>query len=89
MNRIFSDEDQLHLLQLMTRRNMAERARRYEERDGDDLDIYHEVVEPSVTDISRWRLIPEEISLYDWQQECMPRWMASGHGTIKVATGGG
>ena len=91
MNEVFSDEDRLQLLQLMTRRNIAKRQRRAVEGDGSDLDTHHhpEVEPVPVQDTSQWRLIPEGISLYDWQKECLPLWLSHGRGTIKVATGGG
>lgn len=90
MNRPFSNEDQLRLLQLMTRKVMAERLRAAHEADGEQPEgepprlASDEVVIPE-----KWRLVSEDISLYEWQKECLPRWLAQGRGTVKVATGGG
>jgi superfamily II DNA or RNA helicase len=91
MNRAFTDEDRLRLLQLMTRRVIAERRSRAEERNGNDLNTdHHPQAEPlTLADTSRWRLLPEGVSLYGWQKECLPLWLPKGRGTIKVATGGG
>ena len=36
-----------------------------------------------------WRLVPEEVTLHNWQRECLPCWLDRGRGTVKVATGGG
>jgi superfamily II DNA or RNA helicase len=36
-----------------------------------------------------WQLLPRGVSLYDWQQDCLPLWLKTGRGTVKVATGGG
>lgn len=91
MNRTFTGEDRLRLLQLMTRRAMAERLSRAAERDGGDVDTDRGgEARPAALDIAaRWRLIPEGVSLYDWQRECLQLWLSRGRGTIKVATGGG
>lgn len=87
----FSDEDRLRLLQLLTRQAMDERRRRETSRDADDPEI--ESADPAkraTAEIpARWRLLPENATLYDWQRECLPLWMEHGRGTIKVATGGG
>lgn len=37
----------------------------------------------------RWRLLPDGLTLHRWQQDCLPLWLEHGHGTVKVATGGG
>lgn len=39
----------------------------------------------------RWQLVPPGISLHAWQEKCLPIWLDGhgGHGTVKVATGGG
>ncbi|MCI0658265.1 MAG: DEAD/DEAH box helicase family protein, partial [Acidobacteria bacterium] len=44
---------------------------------------------PRVPPTSPWRLVPEGVALHAWQKECLPLWLASGRGTVKVATGGG
>ena len=85
----FTDDNRLRLLQLMTRRAMAERRSR-EEQNADDLEAGLKREKSPVIGVpERWHLIPDMVSLYDWQRECLPLWMAHGHGTVKVATGGG
>ncbi len=88
---MFTDEDRLRLLHLMTRRAMAERRDREGRRqEGADSESNQESQEPLATVIpQRWRLVPEGVTLYDWQRECLPLWLRTGRGTIKVATGGG
>jgi len=89
---VFREDHRLLLLQLQTRRAMAERWARqasvnaipetevgYAKR-GDYMDA---------TIPEHWRLVPQDVSLYDWQRECLPLWLAAGRGTVKVATGGG
>lgn len=91
MNRTFTDEDHLRLLQLMTRRVMVERQSRASDREDNDIDPgRHAKATPlAVTDGVAWRLLPDDVSLYDWQRKCLPLWLSEGRGTIKVATGGG
>ncbi len=87
----FTDEDHLRLLQLMTRRAMAERCARASGR-GDEETAPGETEDTPIPEAALpplWRLVPEGVSLYQWQQECLPRWLAQGRGTVKVATGGG
>ena len=90
MTEVFSSDDQLRLLQLLTRRAMSERIRRVEQSEEADSDGKENTDVVASTEVipENWRLIPEGISLYDWQQECLPLWFAGGHGTVKVATGG-
>lgn len=87
----FADEDHLRLLQLMTRRAMADRQRRTALKESDDLDTEaRRVAIPALDDIpSCWRLVPEGTSLYDWQRNALPLWLPEGRGTVKIATGGG
>jgi superfamily II DNA or RNA helicase len=87
---LFDDGDRLRLLQLMTRRAMAERL----QREGAALDdeespaeLGEAGAEPAVPE--HWRLTPEGLELYKWQKECLPLWLEKGRGTVKVATGGG
>ena len=91
MDQPFTDDDRLHLLQLMTRRAIAERLSRAAERDRKGLNAEQvATVQPeTVEDTSPWQLIPAGVSLYDWQKECLPLWLSNGRGTVKVATGGG
>ena len=83
--------DRLRLLQLMTRRAMAERCAKACKQGDDGLHTSEAESQslPSGTTPDRWRLIPEGVSLHGWQRECLPRWLAHGRGTVKVATGGG
>lgn len=87
----FTDEDHLRLLQLMTRRAMAQRCARAGDRENEDATEgeARDTRIPETAFPRLWRLVPEGVSLYQWQQECLPRWLAHGRGTIKVATGGG
>lgn len=87
----FTDENRLRLLQLMTRRAMAERRSRAEDQNVDNLDsdVSQREMPPLPGLSERWQLIPDMVSLYDWQRECLPLWMTHGRGTVKVATGGG
>lgn len=88
---VFTETDRLHLLQLMTRRAMSERRTRMRVEEGDDS-VTPSSPNEAHTDAAipeRWRLVPEEMALYDWQRECLPRWLERGRGTVKVATGGG
>lgn len=90
MNRVFSNDDQLRLLQLMTRKVMKERLRPALEEEGEqDEGEQARVASEEVVIPQKWRLVSDEISLYDWQRDCLPRWLAQGRGTVKVATGGG
>ena len=82
MNQTFTDDDRLHLLQLLTRRAMAERRSRAEDGEGQGLDTDgHAEAEPTaIDDTSRWQLLPDGIPLYDWQRECLPLWLSNGRG---------
>ena len=88
---IFTAMDRLRLLQLMTRRAMEERRAKACKQGGGGLDASHDESQspPNGAIPDRWRLVPEGVSLYDWQRECLPRWLEHGRGTVKVATGGG
>jgi superfamily II DNA or RNA helicase len=85
----FTDADRLQLLQLLTRRSVAGRRDRLARREADDLGA-DQAAGRAVLDVpDRWRLLPDGITLYRWQQECLPLWLSKGRGTVKVATGGG
>ncbi|MBJ6749892.1 DEAD/DEAH box helicase [Geomonas anaerohicana] len=86
-NELFSEKDLLQLLQLQTRRIMAEKRTRTGPLLAEDTGIDAGATEAGLP--ARWRLIPEETELHQWQRECLPLWLSSGRGTIKVATGGG
>lgn len=88
--RCFTDVDRLSLLQLMTRRAMSERrASLREAEDQGSGSPTPSKGHPEAALPARWRLVPEDVALYDWQRECLPLWLARGRGTVKVATGGG
>lgn len=88
---IFTAIDRLRLLQLTTRRAMAARRARARKGEDDGPDVSHNQSQSVPNGIipDRWRLVPEGVSLYDWQRKCLPRWLEYGRGTVKVATGGG
>ncbi|MDE0165973.1 MAG: DEAD/DEAH box helicase [Bryobacterales bacterium] len=88
---IFTAMDRLRLLQLMTRRAMAERRARACKQEDEGSDAPRDESKGLQTGIipDRWCLVPEGVSLYDWQRMCLPLWLAHGRGTVKVATGGG
>jgi len=69
---------------------MAERRSRAARETGED-DVEHAAeTRPAAADApARWRLLPGDVSLYDWQRDCLPLWLSHGRGTVKVATGGG
>ena len=89
---VFTREDRLLLLQLLTRRAIGERRERVRGSKGvaDTAGSLVSTQDPQPAAIpDRWQLIPEDVSLYDWQRECLPLWLTQGRGTVKVATGGG
>ena len=100
---IFAAKDRLQLLQLLARRQMAERLAKKavapsdppdltsdDDEEGDDEESPSSAALPIEIPAS-WKLIPEEISLHAWQKKCLPIWLEEqgGRGTVKVATGGG
>jgi superfamily II DNA or RNA helicase len=82
---VFDGKAKLHLLQLLARRNMAERL----QRSPEPQDLKGQVADAIHAVPARWQLLPQETALYDWQKECLPLWLKAGRGTVKVATGGG
>lgn len=92
-----SPADRLALLQLTIRKAVGERLEMQGAVASDDADEApsdSESPEPSpggsasvVPDA--WRLVPAGIGLHAWQRECLQRWLPTGRGTVKVATGGG
>ncbi|WP_343424941.1 DEAD/DEAH box helicase family protein [Candidatus Amarolinea dominans] len=85
----FTDSDRLLLLQLMTRRAMAERSTEAAESDDGVIRSAPDATLGDAAIPARWRLVPEGATLYEWQHECLNRWLKDGRGTVKVATGGG
>ena len=87
---VFSDADELLLLQLATRREIANRHASEEKEPGDETPpSIRAKAEATEAVPTRWRLVPADTDLYDWQKECLPLWLKDGRGTVKVATGGG
>jgi len=92
---VFDSAARLQLLQLLARRQLAERlVKQTEATDAaaGDSDEEAERDEPSTaTSVipSKWRFLPDGFKLHEWQQDCLPKWLAAGKGTVKVATGGG
>jgi len=87
---IFTDIDRLHLLQLTTRRVVAEnRSKKLTSESKNNSQIYPDDNSSISLIPEKWRLLPEDVTLYDWQKECLPIWLPQGCGTVKVATGGG
>lgn len=86
---LFSDLDRLQLVQLATRRVMAERRAVSADKraETDTAATQESPAERGVPE--RWRLVPEGLQLHAWQRECLDLWLAKGRGTVKVATGGG
>ena len=86
---LFSDSDQLKLLQLLTRRAMSERRKR-EAGSASDAALSGQIAPLAVESVpERWRLLPDDVHLHGWQRDALPIWLENGRGTIKVATGGG
>lgn len=82
---VFSAEDRLRLIQLWTRRAMAERnAARVDQAPESDTETKEGAQAPI-----KWRLVPVALRLHDWQAECLAKWLPLARGTVKVATGGG
>jgi superfamily II DNA or RNA helicase len=91
---VFDARARLQLLQLEARRQMAARLQKglaaTEEPENDsDSDDEEEQTPAGAAVPDRWRLLPDGLKLHAWQEECLPRWLETGRGTVKVATGGG
>lgn len=87
----FSEAHRLLLLQLTARRSISERRRREETQDSpNDGQQGADASEAATQHLpEQWRLVPEGFEPHEWQREALQRWMATGKGTVKVATGGG
>ena len=88
---IFDAKDRLQLLQLLARRQMAERLAKHavaasdppdltsddnDEGDDEGDDEESPLSAALPTEIpASWKLIPEEISLHAWQKKCLPIWL--------------
>lgn len=87
MHEIFSDTDLLRLLQLQTRRVLANRKGANAKSNTESSQIQNSEINTVVPE--KWELLPEGLELHQWQRECLPIWLVNGRGTVKVATGGG
>ncbi len=86
---IFGAAAHLQLLQLETRRKIAERLGKGQAA-ADEEDVDRPVMRPPRTRVpKKWQLLPKGVRLHRWQKKCLPLWMEKGRGTVKVATGGG
>ena len=86
---VFDAADHLQLLQLETRRKIAERLQKGQPV-ADEENVDRPVASRSRTRVPRkWQLLPKGVRLHRWQKNCLPLWMEKGRGTVKVATGGG
>lgn len=81
----FRDGELLQLLQLQTRRAIAQRVA--EAGQGSSGDANAMAQSSGMPD--RWRLLPEEGNLFSWQDQALRLWMEACRGTVKVATGAG
>ena len=80
---LFGEEERLELLQLRTRKNLAE------ERERDEVAEETQPVRESEEMPESWYLTGD-YDLYDWQDDCIDGWFdAGGKGTVKVVTGAG
>lgn len=86
---LFGPSEQLRLLQLQARRVMSERRSKDVSLDVDEGSQADDSAPTRAPVPAAWRLVPEGVPLYAWQQECQPLWLRERRGTIKVATGGG
>ena len=87
---IFNSAHQLQLIQLQTRQvinDREEQKARESAKHADPGEIHQEVKETEIP--KQWRLIPKDVSLHEWQEQCLPKWLQNGRGTVKVATGAG
>jgi superfamily II DNA or RNA helicase len=90
---IFDRCMQLQLLQLETRRRLAERISNPEPdtktNSTDDSTAKIESIGNDSIIPEEWRLLPPDICLHDWQKDCLKAWLPDAKGTVKVATGCG
>lgn len=92
---VFDASARLQLLQLEARRQMATRLQRgleateEPETDAESDDEGDQQTHAHASIPDRWKLLPEGLKLHAWQEECLTHWLATGRGTVKVATGGG
>ena len=88
----FGDQDRLLLQQLLTRQSLAEREATQSSDNHIDAeeDETSSIVPAAPVEVpDQWRLIGEDVTLHNWQRDCLDKWLALGKGTVKVATGGG
>ena len=87
---IFSSEQHLTLQQLLTRQSLAaQKASAQDAFNGKTGEIDDSAAGEQPDRTSKWHLISRGIKLHEWQTICIEKWLESGRGTVKVATGGG
>ena len=87
---VFSDADLLRLLQLQALQVIASDDDSSSDSESGDTKTSSDNQSTSEESPERWRLLPDDIELYDWQTECLKVWKRNSYrGTVKVATGGG
>jgi superfamily II DNA or RNA helicase len=87
---IFTGRHHLELQQLLTRQALS--GQKKPVQDGNEVEGNIDDNSSNQDDLgfdTKWRLIPKELKLHDWQVSCREEWLKRGHGTVKVATGGG
>lgn len=86
---VLSDEDCLKLQQLLTLQALIAQSQSSESKPkaGDETGVEED--SDSHVNIDKWRLVPEDVQLHEWQTNCLSKWLPIGKGTVKVATGGG
>lgn len=87
---IFSNEQSLMLQQLLTRQALAERNDQSSPQEPEGTGSGAPAENKSHDQLpEKWRLIPDAVTLHDWQSNCLDLWLQKKRGTVKVATGGG
>lgn len=80
----FTYKDELKLHQLRAKKDWSEKQIVELDSSEKGQKIYNNLPEPK-----KW-LLSDDITLYDWQEECVKNWFnAKGKGTVKVVTGAG
>ena len=87
---IFSSDQHLTLQQLLTRQELAKQSQ-YSENNESSENCDQTVTENREAEgyLFNWQLISDQVKLHAWQETCLAKWLKTGRGTVKVATGGG
>lgn len=81
-----SSAEQLQLHQLQAKAYWSNKQEKVSETESEGISVAT-VAEVSLPE--QWRLL-QGVTLYDWQEECVHRWLEQGgQGTVKVVTGAG